>query len=69
MIVAHTQAVPSPASHQLCWHVLMLVPAFLHSLEFTGEGMSRASEAGVTKTGTWAGFWAAPSLGLSLWHP
>lgn len=67
--VAHTQAVPSPASHRLDWCVLMLVPAFLHSLELTGEGTSRAWEAGVTETGTWAGFWAGPSLVLSLQHP
>lgn len=69
MSVAHTQALPSPASHWLGWHVLRLVPAFLHSLELTGERMSRAWEASVTGAGTWAGFWAALSPGLSLQHP
>lgn len=69
MSVAHTQALHSCACHWLGWHVLMLVPAFVRSLELTGERMSRPWEARVTGAGTWAGFWAALSLGLSLHHP
>lgn len=67
--VAHTWAVPSPASHWLAWHVLMLIPAFLHSLDLTGERPSRAWKAFVTRAGIWAGCWAALRLGLSLQHP
>lgn len=53
----------------LAWLALMLIPAFLHSLDLTAERPSRAWEASVTWAGIWAGFWAALSLGLSLQHP
>lgn len=46
-----------------------LIPAFLHSLDLTGERPSRAWKAFVTRAGIWAGCWAALRLGLSLQHP